>query len=86
MSPSNIHEDAGSLPGSAQWVKGASAALSCGVGHRCGSDLVLLWPRYRLAAALPIQPLAWELPYAARVPPIFPPPKKKEKLKTQICQ
>ena len=37
--------------------------MSCGVGHRCGLDLALLWLWYRLAAAAPIQPLAWELPY-----------------------
>ena len=34
-----------------------------GVGHRRGSDLVLLWLWCRLAAAAPIQPLAWEPPY-----------------------
>ena len=39
--------------------------MSCGVVHRCGSDLVLLW--HRLAAAAPIQPLAWEPPYAKSV-------------------
>ena len=33
-------------------------------GHRCGLDQVLLWLLCRLAAAAPIQPLAWELPYA----------------------
>ena len=37
--------------------------MSCGGGRRCGSDLVLLW--CRLAAVAPIQPLAWEPPYAA---------------------
>ena len=36
--------------------------MSCGVGHRCGSDPVLLWLWCRLAA--PIRPLAWEPPYA----------------------
>jgi len=36
--------------------------MSCGVGCRCGPDSLLLWLRYRLAA--PIQPLAWDLPYA----------------------
>ena len=36
--------------------------MSCGVGHRPHSHLVLLW--LRLAAAAPIQPLAWEFPYA----------------------
>ena len=39
--------------------------MSCGVGHRHGSDLVLLWLWCRLAAAAPIGPLAWEPPYAA---------------------
>ena len=39
--------------------------MSCGVGHRRGSDLVLLWLWCRLAAEAPIQPLAWEIPYAA---------------------
>ena len=40
--------------------------MSCGVGHRCGLDLPLLWLWHRLAAAAPIhQSLAWELPYTA---------------------
>ena len=39
--------------------------MSCGVGDREGSDLALLW--LWLAAVAPIQPLAWELPYAADV-------------------
>ena len=34
------------------------------MGHRCGSDPVLLWLWCRLAAVAPIRPLAWELPYA----------------------
>ena len=40
--------------------------MSYGVGHRRGSgpSLLWLWPP-RLAAAAPILPLAWELPYAA---------------------
>ena len=41
--------------------------MSCGVGHRRGSDLALLWPWCRLAAAAPIQPLAWEFPYTMDV-------------------
>ena len=39
-------------------------AVSCGVGHRHGSDPVSLWLWCRLAAAAPIRPLPWELPYA----------------------
>ena len=39
--------------------------MSCGVGHRRGSDAALLWLWHRLAATAPIQPLAWEPPYAA---------------------
>ena len=39
--------------------------VSCGVGCRCGSDPVLLWLWHRPVAAAPIQPLAWEPPYAA---------------------
>ena len=39
--------------------------MSCGVGHRRGSDLVLLW--WRPAAVAPIGPRAWDPPYAAGV-------------------
>ena len=39
--------------------------MCCGVGHKCSSDLALLWLWCRLAAAGPIQPLVWELPYAS---------------------
>ena len=52
--------------------------MNCGVGHRCGSDPVLLWLWTRPAAAAPIQPLAWELPYAADVA-LKRPKKKREK-------
>ena len=47
----SIHEDVCSIPVLTQCVKGP----------------VLLWLWCRLAAAALIQPLAWELPYAAGV-------------------
>ena len=39
--------------------------MSCGVGHRRGSDPALLWLWCRPVATAPIRPLAWEPPYAA---------------------
>ena len=41
--------------------------MSCGVGHRHGSDMALLWLWSRPAATAPAGPLAWEPPYAAGV-------------------
>ena len=60
-----IHEDTGLIPGLAQCVKESCVAVSCGVDHRRGLDLALLWLWMwpRLVATTPIQPLAWELPY-----------------------
>ena len=63
--PTKNHEVAGSVPGLAQWVKGSSVAVSCGVGYRRGLDPPLLWLWCRLVATAPIGPLAWEPPYAA---------------------
>ena len=39
--------------------------MICGVGSRHSSDPVLLWLWHSLVATAPIQPLAWEPPYAA---------------------
>ena len=39
--------------------------MICGVGHRHGSDLALLWLWSRPVATAPIRPLAWDPTYAA---------------------
>ena len=44
---------------------GSGVAVSCGIGHRRCSDPTLLWLWCRPAAIALIQPVAWELPYAA---------------------
>ena len=44
--------------------QGSSIAMSCGIGHRRGSDSELLCLWLWLAAVAPIRPLAWEPPYA----------------------
>ena len=69
INPPSIHDDKGSIPGPAQWVKGDGVAMSCGLGHRCSSDVSLLWLWCRPAAVAPIRPLAWEPPYAASAAP-----------------
>ena len=56
--------------------------MSCGVGGRCGSDLVLLWLWRRLAATALIRPLAWEPPYATGA---AQKKKKKKKGEVHIC-
>ena len=48
------------------WVEdSAQIWRGCGVGRRFSSDLAWLWLWCRRAAAAPVQPLAWELPYAS---------------------
>ena len=39
--------------------------MSCGVGHRSGSDPMFLWLWRRLVVTAPNGPLGWEPPYAA---------------------
>ena len=41
--------------------------MSCGVSRRRDSDPELLWLWHRPAGTAPIQPLAWESPYAVGV-------------------
>jgi len=55
--------------------------VSCGVGCRRGSDPALLWLWCRLVAAAPIQPLAWEPPYAVGAAQEIAKKKKKKKKK-----
>ena len=54
----SIHEDTGLIPGPTQWVR-----EYCEL--QCRSQMCISVAVARLAGAAPIQPLAWELPYAA---------------------
>ena len=57
-------EGASLIPGLAQWDNRSSVALNYSVGHRCSSDLALLWLWRKPAAVAAIQSLAWEPPCA----------------------
>ena len=54
----------GLIPGIIQWVKDLALLCAC-VGPRRGLDPALLWLWRRPAAVAPVQPLTWEVPYAA---------------------
>ena len=56
--------------------------MNCGVGHRHSSDPTLLWLGYRPAVVASIQPLAWELAYAAGVAL----KSKEKKKKKTVCE
>ena len=57
--------------------------MSCGVGHRHGSDPALLWLWRRLAATAQIRHLAWEPPYATDAALQRQKKKKKKKISRQ---
>jgi len=57
--------------------------VSCGVGCRHGSDPALLWLWHRPVAAAPIQPLAWEPPYATGAAQEIAKKDKKKKKKKE---
>ena len=61
--PTSIHEDLGPIPGLTQW--GGDLGLPRAVVQVADmATLLWLWLWYKLAATAPIQPLAWEPPYA----------------------
>ena len=55
--------------------------MSCGIGCRLSSDPGLLWLWRRPAATGPVQPLAWEPPYATGAAPEKGKKTKKKKKK-----
>ena len=61
--------------------QGSSIDVSCGVGHRCGLDPMLLWLWCRPADVALIWPLAWELPYDMDVAL----KKAEKKIKEVVC-
>ena len=64
MNLTSNHGIEGSIPGLTPVGKGSGVPMSCGVGHRHGSDQAMLWLWCRLAAVVLIRSLAWEASYA----------------------
>ena len=58
LNPTSIHENVGSIPVPRLVGQASGVTMSCGVGHRHGSDPALLWLWYRLGAVAPKRPLA----------------------------
>ena len=82
----SIHDDEGLIPGLTHCVKDQALPVSCGVGHICSSEPVLLrlWLWRRPAAVAPIRPLAWEPPYAAHAALKSKKKKKKKRKKEKF--
>ena len=57
--------------------------MSCGIGHRNGSDPLLLWLWHRPVATAPIRPLAWEPPYAVGAAQVMAKRQKTKQNKTK---
>ena len=60
--------------------RGSGVAMSCGVGRRCDSDLMLLLLWCRLAATAPIQPLAGNF----CMPRVQPQKGRKKKINREV--
>ena len=56
--PARLHENAGSIPGLTQWVKGSGVAVSFSMSQMQLASHVAV----AVAATAPIRPLAWEPP------------------------